>query len=627
MFPGQSGVNAAVPSAEYPASPRRALLLAVVALAVALAALLSVTMLARGTFARLQRGSEARQHAYDVLLALRKVRQDIGEMRVGVTGFVVTHDSLYLATYRHGVNGLATDTATIRRLTEGAPSLQLRLDRMQPEVRRYAADLADALGRSERGASAAPPPAAIPSRSALLIESLRPQFVALEAEQQRLLDLGTIEVQRAVARTDAIFGWVVLVAALVILGTSALLFVHGRARARAEARLARTQEQLHESQRLEAVGRLAGGVAHDFNNILTVIIGCGELLEASLPADHPGRRDLAVLGDAARQGADLTAQLLAFGRRQVLELQVLDLNGVVKGFRPMLDRVIPENIEIVQRLADDLGHPEADRGQVEQILMNLAVNARDAMPGGGRLTIETANADFEDAANGEPLEGKPGRYVALIVSDTGTGMDEVTRARVFEPFFTTKELGKGSGLGLATVYGIVKQSGGHVWVYSEPSHGSTFKVYLPRVDAPATPGPRASVAESVTPTGTETILLVEDDDRVRDVTRRILVAAGYRVLPAARPEIALDLLARHAGRVDLLLSDVVMPGMSGPELARRALELVPGIRVLYQSGYSDAAIAPHGALEGGAALLAKPFTAGSLRRKVREVLDGVRAGV
>ncbi|HEU5217344.1 MAG TPA: ATP-binding protein, partial [Gemmatimonadales bacterium] len=271
-------------------------------------------------------------------------------------------------------------------------------------------------------------------------------------------------------------------------------------------------------------------------------------------------------------------------------------------------------------LAEDLGGVRADPGQIEQILMNLCVNARDAMPGGGRITIETANAELDPAASDERQEVRPGRYVALIVTDTGAGMDEVTRARVFEPFFTTKELGKGTGLGLATVYGIVKQSGGHVWVYSEPAHGTTFKVYLPLVDEtptaerPLLAVPRASSAPN------ETILLVEDDRAVREVTRRILTEAGYRVLPADSAESALQLLLQRPGPIDLLLTDVIMPGMSGPQLAERVMGMVPGIRVLYQSGYSEAAIAQHGEL-GGGALVAKPFTVASLLEKIREALE------
>jgi len=606
---------------EAAVSSRRPFLLAGFALAVALATLAGVTVLARRTFDRLQRGSEARQRAYEVLMALRKVRQDIGEMRVGVTGYVLTRDSVYLATYRSGLTGLSTDTMAIRTLTAGVPSLQRELDLLQPQLVEYAADLAATVQLAEirpaRSADVAP----IPSRSGMLIEGIRPHFVAVETEQLRLLDASALEVRRAVTRTNTILFWALLTGGILILGTSTLLFVHLRSRVHAEARLTRAREELQEGRRLEAVGQLAAGVAHDFNNILTVIIGLGELIQQTLPRDHSGRSDLILLREAAGKATDLTRQLLAFGRRQVLEMRTLDLNAVVRHLGTFLARVLPESVQLTVLPAEGLGRVWADPSQLEQILMNLAVNARDAMPGGGRLTIETANTELDHLAADLHDGVKPGRYVALVVSDTGVGMDAATRARIFEPFFTTKEAGKGTGLGLATVYGIVKQSGGHIWAYSEPSHGTTFKIFLPRVDdAPTTETPRAAASGSLT--GTETILLVEDDDAVREVARRILAGAGYQVLTAATPAAALGLLARRSEPVHLLLTDVVMPGMSGPQLAREVLARVPGIRVLYQSGYRDAAIAGDGALEGGTAFLAKPFNANSLRQMVRTVLDG-----
>ena len=606
---------------EEAVSSRRPLLLAGFALAVALATLAGVTLLSRQTFDRLQHGSEARQRAYEVLIALRKVRQDIGEMRVGVTGYVLTRDTVYLATYRSGRTGLATDTTTIRALTGGVPSLQRELDLLRPEVVSYAADLAATMQQAMTSPTQSPDVGLLPSRSAMLLERIRPHFVAIETEQGRLLDASAREVQRAVARTNSIFFWALLTGAVLILGTAALLFVHLRSRVRAEARLARAREELQEGRRLDAVGQLAAGVAHDFNNILTVIIGLGELTQRTLPRDHPGRSDLVLLREAAGKATELTRQLLAFGRRQVLEMRTLDLNAVVRHLGTFLSRVLPESVQLSVLPGDGLGRVWADPSQLEQILMNLAVNARDAMPGGGRLTIETANVELDHLAT-ELHDGvKPGPYVALMVSDTGVGMETATRAHIFEPFFTTKEAGKGTGLGLATVYGIVKQSGGHIWAYSEPAHGTTFKIYLPRVDdAPVAEPPPVSPSESLT--GTETILLVEDDDAVRDVTRRILTASGYRVLTAESPETALSLLARRSEPLHLLLTDVVMPGMSGPQLAREVVALVPGIRVLFQSGYSDAAIAQDGAFDGGTALLAKPFSMVSLRQKVRSVLDG-----
>ncbi|MGQ0704057.1 MAG: ATP-binding protein, partial [Gemmatimonadales bacterium] len=390
--------------------------------------------------------------------------------------------------------------------------------------------------------------------------------------------------------------------------------------------LARAQEQLHESQRLEAIGHLAGGVAHDFNNVLTVITGLGDLIKAHLPRDHPGQADIELMRDAASQGTDLTRKLLAFGRRQVLDFQVLDLNEVVRRFRSILGRLLPETIDVRLRLTEPVGAVRADRSQLEQVLLNLAVNARDAMPEGGHLTIETMDAELDAAAAVLRPDVQPGRYVALVVSDTGVGMDEATRQRIFEPFFTTKPAGKGTGLGLATVYGIVKQSGGHIWVYSEPSHGATFKIYFPRVDEPVTAEHPQPAQPAAALTGTETVLLVEDDDQVREVTRRILVEYGYRVLPTGRPERALDILTREAGPVHLLLSDVVLPGMSGPQLARAAQARRPGLRVLYQSGYSEEAVDEHGLLGANARLVPKPFSASTLLTAVRETLGGPAAG-
>jgi len=609
----------ALPAAD---SPRRPFVLAAGALVAAMLTLSAVTLLARRTFERLERGSEARQQAYDVLIALRRLRQDVGEMRVGVTGYVFTNDSAYLATYRRGHQGLARDTTRLRELTAGTPSLHRELTRLQPELIAYATDLEAGL----RAVRARPRPSLPPqvlSRSGLLLEQIGPHFVAIEAEQMRLLDAGALEVRAAVERTNSAFTWVLLFDGVLAVSATLLLYLHLRARARTEAQLARAQEQLQESRRLEAIGQLAGGVAHDFNNILTVMTSLSDLMGEALAEEHPVQSDIVLLREATHQGIELTHQLLAFGRRQVLDLRVVELNDVVTQFRPLLDLAIPESITVSMHLAADLGRVRADPVQLEQVLMNFTVNARDAMVGGGRLTVETANAEIDDSTASSRPDVKPGRYVVLIVSDTGTGMDAATQARIFEPFFTTKEFGRGTGLGLATVYGIVKQSGGHVWLYSEPSHGTTFKVYLPRVDDDAAPPDAGAGRPAITGSkGTETILLVEDDRRVRDVTLRILAGAGYRVLPATSPAEALELLGEHGAEpIHLLLTDVVLPGMSGPQLAREVLARSPKTRVLFQSGYSDAALAHHGALDGGAPLLHKPFTSKALTQRVREVLD------
>jgi two-component system cell cycle sensor histidine kinase/response regulator CckA len=380
------------------------------------------------------------------------------------------------------------------------------------------------------------------------------------------------------------------------------------------------ETQLRQAQKMEAVGRLAGGIAHDFNNLLTAILGSSDLLLETMTRPEE-RDDVEEIRKAAKRAADLTRQLLAFSRQQVLAPQVLDLNALVTDLEKLLRRLIGEHVELHTVLAGDLGAVRADPGQLEQVIVNLAVNARDAMPGGGQLTIETANAELDDKYADEHFSGQAGSYVLLAVSDTGTGMDEATKSHIFEPFFTTKEVGKGTGLGLATVYGVVKQSGGYVWVYSEPGHGSSFKVYLPRVaeaPAPAKLGPPPTSLLG----GSETILLVEDDETVRLLTRRMLQGRGHTVLLATRGDEALRLVEGHSGVIDLLVTDVVMPGMSGRDLADRVLKLRRGIKVLFLSGYTDDAIVRYGMLEPGVAFLQKPYTPDSLLRKVREVLDG-----
>ncbi len=381
----------------------------------------------------------------------------------------------------------------------------------------------------------------------------------------------------------------------------------------------RLEEQLRQAQKMEAVGRLAGGVAHDFNNVLTAIFGYADLLTEEFPAGSLARQDIEEIRKAATRAAALTRQLLAFSRQQVLAPVVLSVNDLVDDVDKMLRRLVGEDVELRLTLASDAGNVRADSGQLQQVIMNLVVNARDAMPTGGKLLIETAHAELtEQYAELRPAV-IPGRYVMLAVSDTGVGMDAQTKARIFEPFFTTKEKGKGTGLGLSTVYGIVKQSGGYVWVYSEPGHGTTFKLYLPRVDAPAEP--QAPPREAATVTGTETILLAEDDEILRPLTKGLLAKLGYTVLEAESADQALAVAGARQGPIHLLLADVVMPGASGRELARRLAQSRPETRVLYVSGYTDDAIVHHGMLEPGLNFLQKPFTPAALARKVREVLD------
>ena len=376
--------------------------------------------------------------------------------------------------------------------------------------------------------------------------------------------------------------------------------------------------QLLHAQKMEAVGRLAGGVAHDFNNLLTVIMSYGDMLLEDLPRDAPYREDVAEIRKAAIAASALTRQLLAFSRQQVLEPRVLDVNAVLAGTEQLLTRLIGEDVHLTISLATTVGLVKVDPGQLEQIIMNLAVNARDAMPQGGRLTIETGNAEMDETyVRGHPL-AHAGRYVMLAVSDTGIGMDAETQARIFEPFFTTKQVGKGTGLGLATVYGIVKQSGGFIWVYSEPGHGTTFKIYLPQVDEPESPA-AAPVPPAVG--GSETVLVVEDVAAVRAVAREMLERRGYTVLEAPDGATALRLAGKHRGEIHLLLTDVVMPGGSGRALADQLLGLRPTMKVLYMSGYTDDAVVRHGILQEGIAYLQKPFTPENLARKVRAALD------
>jgi PAS domain S-box-containing protein len=380
------------------------------------------------------------------------------------------------------------------------------------------------------------------------------------------------------------------------------------------------EEQFHQAQKMEAVGRLAGGVAHDFNNLLTAILGSAALVLESLDAGIPEREEIEEIRKAALRAADLTRQLLAFSRQQVVAPTVLNPNEVVAHMDKLLRRLIGEDVELRAALARDLGAVKADASQLEQVILNLAVNARDAMPNGGQLTIETQNVELDEAYVRGHVSAQPGRYVMLAVTDTGVGMDAVTQARIFEPFFTTKEKGKGTGLGLATVYGIVKQSGGWIWVYSEPGLGTSFKVYLPRVAEAAAPAAPPSTP-SVSVRGSQTILLVEDEDLVRRLVQKVLKANGYTVLTASNGPEAERVAGEHAGTVHLLMTDVVLPGINGRQVAERLTAARPGIRVLYLSGYTDDAIVHHGVLEPGVAFLQKPFTPATLGRKVRDVLD------
>jgi len=380
------------------------------------------------------------------------------------------------------------------------------------------------------------------------------------------------------------------------------------------------EDQLRQAGKMEAVGQLAGGVAHDFNNILTAILGYADLLATDLPSDDRRREDVDEIRKAAQRAAALTRQLLAFSRKQVLEPRSLDVNALVDNMDKMLRPLLGEHIALRAVPAADLHAVRADPNQIEQVILNLAINARDAMPKGGKLTIETSNVDLDEHYAARHPSVVPGPHVMLAVSDTGTGMDTATQARIFEPFFTTKEPGRGTGLGLATVYGIVKQSGGSIWVYSELGKGTTFKIYLPALDAPP-----EHLGKEVTPAqnlrGTETVLVVEDDEQLLKVAHRALEAQGYTVLAAARGDAAIALARRHSGPIHVLLTDVTIPDMDGRRLAAAIRAERQNVRLLYMSGYADQAIVHHGLLDASVAYLPKPFTTEAIARRVREVLD------
>jgi PAS domain S-box-containing protein len=381
-----------------------------------------------------------------------------------------------------------------------------------------------------------------------------------------------------------------------------------------------TDTSLRQSQRLEAVGRLAGGVAHDFNNLLTAITGYSQLLLGELPPDSPMREDVVEIEKAAARAAGLTRQLLAFTRQQVMQPRVINLNDIISDVEKMLDRLIGDDVTLETVLQPGLGSVVADPGQVEQVIVNLVVNARDAMPNGGAVILQTSNEELDDAYVAEHGNVRPGPYVLLSVSDLGEGMDRETQARIFEPFFTTKGPDEGTGLGLSTVYGIVKQTGGYIWVYSEVGHGTTFKIYLPRVFETATRSPREPLP-AIARSGTETILLVEDNATVRALAERILTTAGYRIILAGDGEEAMRFMQESSQHIDLLVTDVVMPNMMGSELVERLSGSHAGLKVLYLSGHTDSTLQRQGLVPAGRTLLRKPFAADTLLRKIREALD------
>ena len=458
-------------------------------------------------------------------------------------------------------------------------------------------------------------------RSRTVMEVAHPEDLAPIAQELRKLVSGEVrsaEHTVRLIRRDGGTIWVSANASPVQNAAGATLYFLVYIRDLTERKV--LEEQLRQAQKMEAVGQLAGGVAHDFNNLLTAIIGNAELLLRTIRPEDPRRLDVLEINRAAHRAATLVRQLLAFSRKQVLQPRVVDLNTVVTDLSTMLRRIIGEHVELRLELQPDLGQVLADPGQLEQVITNLAVNARDAMPSGGTLTIRTASVDAADVPGQSPESVPPvGPLVELSVRDDGVGMDERTLARLFEPFFTTKELGRGTGLGLATVYGIVRQSGGHIRVSSRLHHGSTFTVYLPKVEGA---GDRTEELPPwlEQPRGAGSVLVVEDEETVRRLACRVLRARGYRVLEARDGAEALQLVRRHEGPLDLLLTDIIMPGLGGPALVERLLPDRPDLKVLYITGYSEEAIGRHGVLPAGGALLEKPFTAHQLAERVREAL-------
>ncbi len=440
----------------------------------------------------------------------------------------------------------------------------------------------------------------------------------------RLLAQGTIsDVECRFCRQGGAPVAVEISATLVDLGGERVALAIGRdvtERKRAEEALAQSQAELRQAQKLEAIGRLAGGVAHDFNNFLTAINGYSDLLLLRLPPASPYRKEIEEIKKAGQRSAALTRQLLAFGRKQVLEPRVINPSSVILDMENLLQRLIGERIELRTHVSPESGCVLADPSQIEQVLLNLVVNARDAMPDGGRLVIETRETQLDAQHLLRDQEVRPGAYVMMAVTDTGTGISSEVQAHIFEPFFTTKEAGKGTGLGLSTVYGIVRQSGGYIWVYSELGRGTTFKIYLPRVGAAVAPAAPEADHGSV-PRGKETILVAEDEDLVRDLIVQVLEMHGYKVIATTNGQEALDACARTDTPIHMMLTDVVMPGVSGPELARRARATRRDLRVVFMSGYTAATVSETGVPRTDAYFLQKPFSPDALARKVREVLD------
>ena len=704
--------------------------------------LVVITLTARHTYRDIERAAAREQQADDVLDAMRLLRQHLGEIQVGHSGYLITGRPAYRRTFDDGVAALAADTISLRALLAGRPLLARQLDSVETELAGFVADLRTSV-EGVRGVERDAAASRHPVDDQVLLTRLRPFLVSIEHNEVLAKDSSTVATNHAIALANRIALWALLFGVLLIAGVGGVVSLQLYRREAAEARLRHTQrlllavmdgtsdaifvkglaghyelinragaaalgaaphdivgrddavlldeasaaiaaareravlvsgeattadetltprttrqprlwnttrgilrnergqaigifgiardvterqrleEQMRQSQKLEAVGQLAGGIAHDFNNLLAAITSLADLMLMDDGLGEPHREDARDIRRAAEQAAGLTRQLLAYSRRQVLRPQLLNVNGALAEDERLLRRTIGEHIDL-QFVLDPAVKPVlVDPGQLSQVALNLAINARDAMPGGGRLTFETANVTLGAEYAAQHAGVAPGDYLQLAVTDTGHGMDGDTRQRIFEPFFTTKSGRGGTGLGLATVQGIVAQSGGHIWVYSEPGRGTTFKVYFPVAAESAAPAEPIAVVAAARLSGAETVLVCEDAELVRQVAARILRQSGYTVLEAAYAGSALDMARTYAGAIDLLLTDMVMPQMGGDQLAAKMKALRPDLRVVYMSGYADRAVVHQGVLASGVNFLAKPFAHDDLLRKVRSALDAM----